>query len=151
MISSSRRGRETVALRLDGLRDSTDLVDLDTCQQKPIVQEFQPHLKEESVARLLLDGSLDSLGVGDQKVVTDDLNLGGGVVVGPSLEVVLVKGVLDGADVVLLGQLVVVVGELGTGEVLGRVGVGVLPLLNTATKGTIRRLTLKSRSYLPSL
>lgn len=44
----------------------------------------------------------------------------------PSVKVILVEGVLDGADVVLLGVAVVERGELLTGEPLGRVGVGVL-------------------------
>jgi hypothetical protein len=72
--------------RLDGLGDGTDLVDLE----------------EETVAGRLLDGHLDALGVGDRKVVADHLDLGGLVEVDPRGEVVLVEGVLDRANVILL-------------------------------------------------
>jgi hypothetical protein len=77
--------------RLDRLGDGTDLVDL----------------QQQSVTRLLLDGGLDSEGVGNGQVITNDLDLGRLVEVGPSLPVVLGEGVLDGTDVVLLGVGVV--------------------------------------------
>ena len=115
-LSGSVRGHNTptVGLReldsLDGLGDGTDLVDL----------------QEQGVARLLLDGSLDSLRVGDGQVITNDLDLGRLVEVGPSLPVVLGEWVLDGADVVLFAVAVVELGELLTSEPLGRVRVGVL-------------------------
>lgn len=97
-------------IRLNRLRDGTDLVDLE----------------QESVTGLLLDSHLDSSRVGDQKVVTDNLDLGGLVIGGPGVKVILVEWILDGADVVLLAVAVVEVGELLTGEPLGGVRVGVL-------------------------
>lgn len=115
-LSGSVGGHDTptVGLRelnsLDRFGDGTDLVDLE----------------EQSIARLLLNGSLDSLGVGDGQVISDNLDLGRLVEVGPSLPVVLCEWVLDGADVVLLAVTVVESGKLLTGEPLGRVGVGVL-------------------------
>jgi hypothetical protein len=96
--------------RLDGLGDGTDLVDLE----------------EETVAGRLLDGHLDALGVGDRKVVADHLDLGGLVEVDPRGEVVLVEGVLDRANVILLNVWVVEGSELLAGDPLGLVRVGVL-------------------------
>lgn len=125
-------------LRLDRLGDGTDLVDLE----------------EETVAGGLLDGHLDALGVGDRKVVTDHLDLGGLVEVDPRGEVVLVEGVLDRANVVLLNVRVVEGSELLAGDPLGLVRVGVLRQSAAAralTLGQGQKLTLKSRSYLPSL
>ena len=95
---------------LDGLSDGTDLVDLE----------------EESVARLLLDGLLDELGVGDCQIITDDLEVGGLVEVRPGLPVILSEGVLDGDDGVLLGEGLVELSELLVGEPLALVGLGVL-------------------------
>lgn len=95
---------------LDGLSDGTDLVDLE----------------EESVARLLLDGLLDELRVGDCEIITDDLEVGGLVEVRPGLPVVLSEGVLDGDDGVLLGEGLVELSELLVGEPLALVGLGVL-------------------------
>ena len=115
-LTGTVRGHDTPAVRLreldglDRLGDGTDLVDLE----------------EEGVAGLLLNGGLDAHGVGDSQVVTNDLDLGGLVEVGPRLPVVLVEGVLNGADVVLLHVAVVDSGELLTGEPLGLVRVGVL-------------------------
>jgi len=119
---------------LDRLGDGTNLVDLE----------------EKSVTSLLLDSGLDSEGVGNGKIVTDNLDLSRGVKSGPRLPVVLVKGVLNGDDVVLLDVSLVDFGELSTGEGLGLVRVGVLSFSFERVKSKIL-LTLKSRSYLPSL
>jgi len=96
-------------LRLDRLRDGTDLVDL----------------KQETVASLLLNGGLDAERVGDGKVVTDNLDAAVGGEVRPSLPVVLVEGILDGDDGILLDIADVKVGELDAGEPLRGIGVGV--------------------------
>jgi hypothetical protein len=130
LVNSLRRSRHH--LRLDGLADGSDLVDL----------------QQQTVASLLLDGGLDPLGVGDGQVVTDNLDLGVLGHVGPSLPVVLVEGVLmnntvstllcldqmrriiqtylDGDDGVLLDEASVKLSELNTGQPLGLVRVGVL-------------------------
>ena len=97
-------------LRLDGLRDGPDLVDL----------------KQETVTSLLLNGGLDAERVGDSKVVTDNLDPAVGGKVRPSLPIVLVEGILDGDDGVLLNIADVKVGELDASEPLGGIGVGVL-------------------------
>jgi hypothetical protein len=103
---------EGVLRGVDGLGDGTDLVDLE----------------EEGVASLGLDGLLDELGVGDGKVITDDLEVRarGLVEVAPGLPVVLGEGVLDGDDGVLGSELLVLVGKLLVGDPLGLIGVGVL-------------------------
>jgi len=95
---------------LDGLSESTDLV----------------NLEQEGVARLELNGLLNAQGVGDSQVITNDLEVGGLVEVAPGLPVVLSEGVLDGDNGVLLGQGLVHVGELLVGDPLGGVAVGVL-------------------------
>eukprot|EP01084_Bolivina_argentea_P292679 503225_1 len=76
---------------LDSLGDGADLVDLE----------------EQRVAALLLDGGLDALSVGDGQVITHHLGLAleGGGEAGPCLPVVLVEGVLDGDDGVVVGPL----------------------------------------------
>lgn len=115
-LTRAVRGHDTpaVGLReldsLDRLGDGADLVDLE----------------EEGVAGLLLNGGLDAERVSDKEVVTNDLDLGGLVVSGPGVKVVLLEGVLDGADVVLLAVRVVEVTKLLASEVLGGVRVGVL-------------------------
>lgn len=93
---SHRRG-------LDGLGDASNLVDLE----------------QETVAGLLLDGSLDSLGVRDGQVVTDDLDLGLGGECLPGLPVILVEWIFNRDDGVFLDQRVVVVSELLSGDPLG--------------------------------
>ena len=97
-------------LRLDRLRDGTDLV----------------HLEEETVAGLLLDRSLDAERVGDREVVADDLDAGLAGEVAPRLPVVLVEGVLDRHDRVLLDVAEVKVRKLNTRDPLRGVRVRVL-------------------------
>lgn len=81
---------------------------------------------KRTVAGLGVNGLLDTLDVGDGQVITDNLDVSVGGEVGPSLPVVLVEGVLDGDDVVLLDVAEVDLGELLAGDPLGGVGVGVL-------------------------
>lgn len=72
---------------LNSFSDGADLVD------------FQ----QQSIASLLLDGHMNSLGVSDQEIVTDDLNVStdvrSQVVVG--LKVVLIERIFNGDDRVL--------------------------------------------------
>lgn len=62
----------------------------------------------------------------DQRTITDNLGVTRGSELAPRLPIILVEGVLDGDDGVLGGQVVVVLGELFTGQPLGGVRVGVL-------------------------
>jgi len=62
---------------LDRLGDCADLV----------------HLEEKSVACLLLDSSGNSVGVGDEEVVADNLDCSVGGQLGVAFPVVLVEGV----------------------------------------------------------
>ncbi|GBE58766.1 phosphopyruvate hydratase, putative [Babesia ovata] len=84
---------------VDGLGDRSDLV----------------HLQQKSVASLLGEGGLDTLGVGDKQVVTNNLHsradLGRQHLV--RLPVVLVEGVLNGDNGVLLAKLLVVGDHFG--------------------------------------
>ena len=59
------------------------------------------NLQQEGVACFGVDGPLNSLWIGDGKIVTDELNLGGGHKVGPSRPIILVKRILDGDDGVI--------------------------------------------------
>ena len=97
-------------LRLDGLRDGSNLVDL----------------KQEAVACLFLDGGLDTEGVGDSEVVTDNLDPTVGVEVTPSFPIILVEGILDGDDGVLRNVAHVEFCELDTSQPLRGVGVWIL-------------------------
>lgn len=98
--------RPVVALRelssLDRLRDCTNLVDLE----------------QETVAGLLLDGRLDTQGVRDSQVIANDGDAAVGRKVRPGLPVVLVEGVLDRGDGVLLDPSDVEVSELLSGDEL---------------------------------
>lgn len=95
---------------LDGLGDGTDLVDLE----------------EEGVSRLLVNGSLDSDGVGDSQIITDNLDVGGGDKVRPGGPVILSEGILERSNGVLGDELGVVSSKLLTSLPQRLVGVGVL-------------------------
>ena len=97
-------------LRLDGLGDCPDLVDLE----------------QETVASFLLDSGLDTEGVCDSKVVADDLDATLLGEVNPSLPIILIEGILDRDDGVLLSVADVEVCELDASEPLRGVGIGVL-------------------------
>lgn len=73
---------------LDGLSHAANLVDLE----------------QEPIAGLLLDGGGDPLGVGDQEVISHDLDLCAGGQLGVSLPVILVKGILNTDDRVVLDK-----------------------------------------------
>jgi len=92
-------------VRLDGLSDGADLVDL----------------KEEAVASLLFYGGLDPGGVGDGQIVSYDLDLGAGGHVGPVVPVVLVEGIFDGGDGELLAEVQVHLAQLLSVHLLGSV------------------------------
>ena len=94
---------------LDRLGDRADLVDLE----------------QKTVACLLLDGRLDTEGVRDRQVITDDRNAGL-TQYRPGFPVVLVEWVLNRRDRVLLEVALVDVGELSTRDPLAWVRVGVL-------------------------
>ena len=81
---------------LDGLSDRADLVDLE----------------EQAVASLLVDGASNALGVGDGQIVADELNGRVGVELGPRIPIVLVVGVLDRHDRVVLDHVLVDGGQL---------------------------------------
>lgn len=95
---------------MDGLGNCSDLVDLE----------------QETVTSFLLDSGLDSKGVGDSKVVPDDLDVGVGGEVSPSLPVVLVERILNGDNGVLLNVANVEVRELDAGKPFRGIGIGVL-------------------------
>ena len=84
------------AHRLDRLGDGADLVDLE----------------QQRVARLLLDGRLDARRVGHEQVVADDLAEARGGEGRGVVPVVLVEGVLDRDDRVVLAEALVEVEEL---------------------------------------
>ena len=96
--------------------------------------------------------------MGRKKVGKTHLNLGVLGKVSPGLPVILVEGVFDRDNVVLLDELVVDTSELLSSEPLGGVRVGVLEA--TRTRRTLYQLCTgrrrrekdtHSRSYLPSL
>ena len=73
---------------LDGLSHAADLV----------------NLEQEPVAGLLLDSGGDPLGIGDQEIISHDLDLCAGGQLCVSLPVILVKGVLNTDDRVVLDK-----------------------------------------------
>merc|ERR1719240_107577 len=97
---------------LDRLRNRPDLV----------------HLQEERIARLLLDGRGDTLRVGHKQVVTDDLRLLADLRLESRvrLPVVLVEGVLDGHERVVVDPVLVVGDHLLTRLLHLRSGILVL-------------------------
>ena len=73
---------------LDSLSYAADLVDLE----------------EEPVAGLLLDSGRNSLWVGDQEVVSHDLDFCAGCQLGVTIPVILVKGILNTDNRVVLDE-----------------------------------------------
>lgn len=99
-----------IHIRLDRLGDRANLI----------------NLEEKTVAGLLLDGRLDTKRVRHGKVIADNLDAALLGEVRPSIPVILVEGVLNRDDRVLLDVAQVEVGELNTRDPLGRIRVGVL-------------------------
>mmetsp|Transcript_22761 Transcript_22761/g.35650 ORF Transcript_22761/g.35650 Transcript_22761/m.35650 type:complete len:325 (-) Transcript_22761:275-1249(-) len=96
---------------LDGLGDSSDLV----------------NLQEETRAGLLLDTSLNTGGVGDEQVVSNNLAASDlGEELGVVSPVILVERILDGDNGEVLGETLVNLDELVSGDNHGGVSVGVL-------------------------
>lgn len=85
-----------------------------------------PHLEQKTVARLLLDRGLYAEGVGHSQIITDALDLAVLDEVCPCLPVILVEGILDGDNGVLLDEVDVEVREFSAGDPVLGVGVGVL-------------------------
>ena len=92
---------------LDGLGDSSDLVDLE----------------QQGIAGVLLNGGGDTDGVGDGQVIADDLDVGGAGQVGPGRPVILIKGILDRDNGIVGSEVLVELSELLTGQVLGGIRV----------------------------
>ena len=84
------------------------------------------HLEQETIARLLLNRGLDAEHVRHRQVIADDLDAALLREVSPRLPVILVEGILDRHDRVLLDIAEVEVRELLAGDPLRGVGVGVL-------------------------
>jgi hypothetical protein len=121
--------RESQVGRFDRLGDGSDLV----------------HLQEQTVASFLLNGGLDTLGVGDGQVITNNLDRDGrsqvlvrfpcfyGRVSAYSFvrfkkrhTVILIERIFDRDNRVFLNKGAVQVGQLDTRQSLGSIGVGVL-------------------------
>lgn len=117
---------QAVFLRVDGLSDGTDLVNLEqqTCNALSVTAQDQSF--ERTVASSLLNSSLDALNVGDSQIITDNLNTSSVGEVNPSFPVILVEGVFDRDDAVLLDQANVDVCELFAGQPFRFVRVWVL-------------------------
>ena len=116
--------------RLDRFGDGTNLVDLQIMNMRKKKSKLRTCLEEKSVTSLLFDGSLDSKRVGHKEIITDNLDLGSLVESRPSLPVVLVKRVFEGANVIFVAVAVVDFSELGTCEPFGFVRLGVLPTIH---------------------
>ena len=58
----------------------------------------QAYFQQQRVAGFGFDGGLNSLGVGDGEIITDELNLRGAHEVGPRRPIILIEGVFDGND-----------------------------------------------------
>merc|ERR1719411_833419 len=84
------------------------------------------HLQQQTIARLLLNCSGNSVGVGHQQIVAHNLDRGVGGELGVTLPVILVKGVLDGEDRVVLDEALVHLGQLVAGDPVLRLALGVL-------------------------
>jgi len=82
--------------------------------------------EQQTIASLLFNCGLDAERVRDSQVVTNNLDTALLGEVDPSIPVILVKGILDGDDGVLLDVAQIKISELDTSDPLGGVRVGVL-------------------------
>ena len=97
---------------LNRLGDCTNLIDL----------------QEKGVAELVVNSLLNTAGIGDEEIITDNLDLLTKLRSDllPALKVILLEGILDGDDGVLGNELLVDVKELVLRDHLGAVVVGLL-------------------------
>ena len=58
----------------------------------------QAYFQQQRVAGFGFDGGLNSLGVGNGEIITDELNLRGAHEVAPRRPIILIEGVFDGND-----------------------------------------------------
>jgi hypothetical protein len=84
------------------------------------------YLQKETIAGFLFNGRFDTKRVRHCQVVTDNLNAAQFGEVGPGIPIILVEGVLDRNDRVLLNVTEVEVGKLYASDPLAWIRVGVL-------------------------
>ncbi|TMW49879.1 hypothetical protein DOY81_005060 [Sarcophaga bullata] len=97
---------------LDGFGNGTNLVDL----------------QQQTVAGLLFNGSLDTFGIGDSQIITNDLNAGSGSKFSPGIPMILIEGIFNGYNGEVLDEFLVQIGQFFWGQPLGFVAVGVLEI-----------------------
>lgn len=97
-------------VRGDGFGHATDLVDL----------------QQQAIASLAVNGSLDTLGVGDSKIVANNLDRGVGSQRGPGAPVILVEGIFNGDHRVGLDEVLVDFLKFAAVQPLAGIGLGVL-------------------------
>ena len=113
MNKKNRRGANSRVLSgLDRFGKSTDLV----------------NLEKESVAALLVNGPLDTDGVSNSQIVTNDLEVTGLVKVGPGFPVILGEGILNADNGVSLGKALIEISQFLIGQPLAAIGVRVLSI-----------------------
>jgi len=83
-------------------------------------------LKEETIARLLLNGSLDPQWVRHRQIITNDLDSARLREMRPSLPIVLLKRILNADNGVLLNIAQIQISQFDTRDPLSRVRVGIL-------------------------
>lgn len=88
---------------LNGLGDGADLVDL----------------QQQAVAGLLLNGSLDTLGIGDSQIIADNLNGGVGGDIGPGIPMILVEGIFNGHNGEVLDEFLIHFSQFGGEQAIG--------------------------------
>lgn len=76
--------------------------------------------QEESIASLLFDGLFDSAWVGDEEIISDNLDVlsNEGVHLGISSPVILIEGIFNGDNGVLLDESLIELSELSIVELV---------------------------------